>query len=219
MPKRSVPLSKSNKSGKPSKAKRESEKTKKKKKKKQPSKPRSQRVVKKKKPYSYRLNAFDPKQPNQLPETDLTKKGYTLRKLIRSTPRLMINNAGNVVLKKVKKVKTRSGMPAVRAETYSTDPFRPDKVLRLHTTIIIGLDTNKDDNPDVKKPVNAHKKVLVSCDCESFVYTFEYANAAHGASRIIYSNGNPPVVTNPGLEPGLCKHLVRLSNSIIKSNM
>lgn len=166
--------------------------------------------------YSYRLSALNPKTPKQLPETELSKKGMTLRQLIRATPRLMLNNAVDVELLEKKLTKTRSGMPAIRAVTVTNDPWRPGKVRRKHNTFIIGAELDKENNP-VKKPINRHRKIIVSCACESYVFTFEYANAAHGASRIVYSNGEPPVMTNPQLAPGLCKHLVAVARLLIKA--
>lgn len=56
---------------------------------------------------------------------------------------------------------------------------------------------------------------VVAHNCENFVYYFEYANSVRNASRLLYSNGNAPVVTNPHLLPGCCKHLVALSKFII----
>jgi len=41
-------------------------------------------------------------------------------------------------------------------------------------------------------------------NCESYTFTWEYANWTWGASKIIYSNGEPAVVKNPGNRPGLC---------------
>ena len=59
----------------------------------------------------------------------------------------------------------------------------------------------------------------IAHNCESFVYTFEYANAANGASRLIYCNGEPPLFTNPGFAPGLCKHLVALAKIAIEKEL
>jgi hypothetical protein len=213
-----LPVSKKNTSGKPSKAKREAEKRKKKPKtgmNKKASKPK--KVFSSKKPYSYRLSALNPKTPKQLPETEISKKGMTLRKLLRSTPRLMMNNSVDVEALEFKRTKTRSGLPAIKAITITNDPYRKDKVIRKHKTFIIGAETDDDNNP-VDKPINKHKKVICSCDCESWVFTFENAVAEHGASRIVYGNGEPPVVTNPSLAPGLCKHLVAVATKLIKSN-
>lgn len=60
---------------------------------------------------------------------------------------------------------------------------------------------------------------LLVHNCESFVYTFEYANAANGVSRLIYCNGAPPLVTNPGFSPGMCKHLIALSKIAIEKEL
>ena len=173
--------------------------------------PKEARMRKPAKAYSYKLSALNPRKPRQLPETKLSKKGMTLRKLIRSTPRLMINNAVDVVLDKYSRTKTRSGMPAIKAIAVSTDRFRPNKVNRPHDVFLIGADKLPDGSADTGKPVNKHKKVLASCNCENYVFTWEYANAVHGASRIVYGNGDAPVVTNPDFAPGLCKHLVAVA--------
>lgn len=211
-----LPVSKKNTSRKASKAKLQAMKVKKPKKgiPKKASGPKKLKFGGK--PYSYRLSALNPQTPKQLPETPLSKKGLTLRKLLRGTPKLMIHNARDVELLSLKKTKTRSKMPAIKAETYTDDPWRPGKVRRKHKTFIIGADVDDDGNPS-QKPVNRHKKVICSCDCENYVFTWEYANAAHGASRIVYGNGNPPVVTNPNMAYGLCKHLVAVATEIIKT--
>lgn len=213
-----LPVSKKNTARRKSKAKTEGEKARKRKPKSQMSKTaqKPKKVVFSKKPYSYRLSALNPQTPKQLPETELTRKGMTLRKLLRGTPKLMVNNSIDVELLELKKTKTKSGMPAIKAVSITNDPWRPGKVIRKHKTFIIGADQDEEGNPS-KKPVNKHKKVIVSCDCENYVFMWEYANAAHGASRIVYSNGEPPIVTNPGLAPGLCKHLVAVATNIIKA--
>ena len=219
-----LPVSRGNTSGKASKAKREGEAKRKKARKPSSGMGVGSKASKPKKlqfggkPYSYRLSALNPKTPKQLPETELSKKGMTLRKLVRGTPRLMVNNSRDVELLEKKRTKTRSGMPAFRAVTITDDPWRPTKVVRKHKTFIIGAEIDKEGNP-ADKPINKHKKVIVSCDCESYVFTFEYANAAHGASRIVYSNGEPPVVMNPDLAPGLCKHLVAAATFLIKNDV
>jgi len=206
--------SRSNTSGRPGKAKKEAEKRKKAK---TSKKTTPRKVFSTKKPFSYRLSALNPRAPKQLPETEITKKGMPLRKLLRGTPRLMMNNSVDVEILELKRTKTRSGLPAIKAITVTNDPYRPTKVIRKHKTFIIGAELDAELNP-ADKPVNKQKKVICSCDCENFVFTFEYANAASGASRIVYGNGEPPVVTNPTMAPGLCKHLVAVATRLIKSN-
>lgn len=155
--------------------------------------------------HTFKLKKFDSPGIRALPETYYTKIGLSLTKLLRGTPRLFINNAIDVEAHgKIKKMRTATGKPMLRGIMWTNDPYRPFKVRRYHETYIIGLDDNQD------KTVNKHRKVLVQCQCEAFVFNFEYANATCGASRLIYSNGNVPAYTNPGLMPGLCKHLVAL---------
>lgn len=155
--------------------------------------------------YTFKLKKFDSPGIRALPDTPFTREGLSLTKLLRSTPRLFINNAVDVEHHgKIKKLKTKTGKPMLRGIMWTNDPFMPWRTRRYHETYIIGLDDNQD------KPVNKHRKVLVQCQCEAFVFNFEYANATMGASRLIYSNGQPPAYTNPGLMPGLCKHLVAL---------
>jgi Fe-S cluster biosynthesis and repair protein YggX len=51
---------------------------------------------------------------------------------------------------------------------------------------------------------------VVVHNCERHVYKWEYALWHHGASQIIFGNGKPPVLTNPSLVPGCCKHVYRI---------
>lgn len=53
-------------------------------------------------------------------------------------------------------------------------------------------------------------KCKVTCDCEDYLYRFEVANKAKGASDIVHSNGARPNVRNPDMKPGICKHLLSL---------
>lgn len=72
----------------------------------------------------------------------------------------------------------------------------------------------------VPGPARFSANGLIAHNCESYVFGgAEYANAAHGAARIVYGNGNPPVVTNPMLVPFLCKHLVATATIMFKTNL
>lgn len=214
--------SKKNTSNRKSAAKREAE-ARTKKAKTLKSKSKTAKVsTRKRKPVTYniKLSGLNPSKPIQLPDTPLSRRGLSLKKLLRGTPKLFIHNANDVIIPKLNSSKTKSGMPAVSAVAYTSDPHRPMKTRRYHNLHIIGLDKNKDGDPDLKKPITKHEKVLVSCGCESYVFGgAEYANAAHGAARIVYGNGNPPVVTNPMLVPFLCKHLAALATAMFKANL
>lgn len=108
---------------------------------------------------------LNPRTPIQLPETTETRKGMTLKQLMRSTPRLFVNNAKDVVIVSAKKAKTRSGMPAFVAETMTQDLYRPDRYPRKRTVHVIGLDKFKSGDPNVEKPISEHRRVLIQCDC------------------------------------------------------
>lgn len=62
-------------------------------------------------------------------------------------------------------------------------------------------------------------KVMVSCDCEAFMYRSEYALHYYKASLIHFSNGQPPNVTNPGLIPFGCKHLEKILMQILRNGL
>ena len=52
--------------------------------------------------------------------------------------------------------------------------------------------------------------IKVSCECGDFWSHWEYALNRRGAADIEYSNGEPPVVTNPTLIAGACKHIMAM---------
>ena len=148
------------------------------------------------------------KKKSGLPDPVRAAKGLSLTKLWRSTPAYFKNKArdDDVKLKSYKLTKTKGGMPAIVAKATSMAQ-RPPR--RVHTCSVIGLDKEVPQ-------LSSQKRVLVSCDCESYMFTWEYANWTWGAARILYSNGDPAVVKNPGNKPGVCKHLVELISTIME---
>ncbi|MND62531.1 hypothetical protein D3C80_538190 [compost metagenome] len=163
----------------------------------------------------YKLRKFENLGARKLPESYYTMQGQSLKSLIRNTPRLFVNNAVDVEPHRMpKRSFTKGGKPAVKGIMWTNDPFRPDRVRRYHETYIVGLDAKGEE-----KPLYKHKRVLVQCTCESYIYTYEYANAWHGAAYLIYSNGEPPVWMNPSFAPGMCKHLIALSKIVIENNL
>ena len=191
-----------------------------------PTKPKS--VVKKKKKvtdpnlkkgFAFKLKPLEAREARVLPESYLTRKGLTLRKLLRNTPRLFINNAEYVDVISAKKVKTKTGMPAFVGTLITNDPNYPGYTKVPRTVHIIGLDKDELGRPDYAKPVNKHRKVMIQCSCESYTfYGFEYANAAHGAARIIYGNGEAPNFMNPQLAYGCCKHAYKFGLELVRNN-
>lgn len=137
---------------------------------------------------------------------DRSDKGLSLRALLKSTPPYVKMKARDEVV--VKKYTpgghTKGGHPAVTGICVSMTR----KVPVRHKLSIIGLDK------DIST-VGRQKRVIVSCDCEDFLYTWEYALSTWGAARIKYSNGEPAVVKNPGNYPGMCKHLVEVGKLVV----
>lgn len=173
----------------------------------------------KKKGFPYKLKPLTSKEARVLPDSYLTRKGLTLRKLLRNTPRLFINNAEYVDVLSAKKVKTKTGMPAIVGKLLTNDPNYEGYTKVPRQVHIIGLDKDELGKPLYDKPINKHRKVMVQCSCESYTfYGFEYANAAHGAARIIYGNGEPPSFMNPQLAYGCCKHIYKLGLELVRSN-
>lgn len=161
----------------------------------------------------YKIKPLTAMEVRQLPSTPASIRGMTLRQLIRSTPRLFINNAVDVEAAKVEMKRTRTARPVIAGRMVTYDPWRNGRIRRVHETYIVGM------GEDDKQVVNRHKKVLVQCSCESFVFTFEYANATVGASRMIYCNGQPPNFTNPAFIPGMCKHLIALAKIAMEQDL
>lgn len=177
------------------------------------TKPRTIRAPKKPE-RKFRVVPLKANVVEQLPETPLSRKGLTLRQLLRNTPKFRKDTGKyEVVITGVKKKKTASGLPALTAKAKHPEAYMPGKTVRNREVYIIGLD-------DQNKPVNKQRRVMVSCDCEDFVFHGgEYACALHGAARIIYGNGEPPKFTNPGNVPFLCKHLSALAYESIEKNL
>ena len=67
-----------------------------------------------------------------------------------------------------------------------------------------------------KKGLVESKDIWVSCSCPRFKFMWEYALAKIGASSIKYSNGEPPVETNPRLKKAACKHVFVCLNNILR---
>lgn len=107
----------------------------------------------------YKLKPLEAMTVRQLPTSATTLKGMTLRQLIRGTPKLFISNAIEVEAVRVDMKKTKTARPVIAARMVSFDPWRKQRVRRVHETYIVGMG----DDPAV--PVNRHKKVLVQCSC------------------------------------------------------
>lgn len=61
--------------------------------------------------------------------------------------------------------------------------------------------------------------IKISCSCPRFKFKWEFSLAMRYAADIIFSNGEYPVITNPSLKIGACKHCIIILNLIIQRNL
>lgn len=149
-----------------------------------------------------------PKPTSKTPSTTKTGlTGLSLKQLLKATPSLMKSNSEDVVIKTLRTAKTKAGLPGVRSKT-TTITKRPSHV---YDTSFVGK--------EMGKPISSQKHVIASCSCDNFCYYWEVALNHWGSAVIKYSNGDHPDVTNPGLHPGLCKHLYKLGRTIIEEGL
>jgi hypothetical protein len=91
---------------------------------------------------------------------------------------------------------------------------------RTYSRMKVGADGRLVKNEDPQHYVtvitflNKKLQCIVSCSCFDNTMRWEFSNTQKGASEIEYSNGEPPVVTNPRQIVGMCKHLCKLYNTI-----
>lgn len=129
-----------------------------------------------------------------------------LKQLMARTDAERKQRAQYVKILKLKAGYTSHGQGFVSAQTYSR--FKVDQSGKLVRN------TEPTKYVSVIVFLNRKLQCKVACSCDDNMFRWEFANSEKGASEIEYSNGQPPVVTNPAYKPGLCKHLVALVEAI-----
>ena len=137
------------------------------------------------------------------------KKGLMLKKMIHESLIIDLNNAKDVHVLNKKFTTSAKGRHAVIG-TCQSAPHKAGEKKEKWKCSIIGLENTG--------PLSA-QRCMVSCPCQRFTFYFEVALTKKGASKIKYSNGDMPHVTNPNMLTGLCKHLVALSRDLIKAKL
>lgn len=157
---------------------------------------------------SVRIIRYQPKAGlPQPPDTPTKARGITIQRILKSCDSLRLMGGRQITITKFKRFKTVKGFPAVKAMCYHRDPVRPNAIRRDHEVSVVGI---QDPNLPLSK-----QRIYCSCDCEDWVFVWEYAVAAHGGTKVMYGNGEPPVFTNPELAAGACKHVVAVFNEIL----
>jgi hypothetical protein len=128
----------------------------------------------------------------------------TLRAVLSRTPKSRRFSSQWVKFKEIKLGKHKAtNAPVIRAKSYST--HNKDGVRKNYTP-----------NEYVSTVEIYGRHVVLSCSCDDFWSTFEWALAQQGAARIEYSNGERPVIRNPSALPGACKHLYKLGERMVE---
>jgi hypothetical protein len=130
--------------------------------------------------------------------------GLSLRQLMKATPPLYRANAEEVIIKALKSAQTKTGLPGVIAQIPSVN-FKGTKI--VYRATLVGKEKGK--------ALSKQKHIIAACECDNFKYYWEYALHHWGSAVIKYSNGEAPEFTNPGLQPGLCKHLYKLAETVM----
>lgn len=87
---------------------------------------------------------------------------------------------------------------------------------RTYSRLKVGRDGRLVKNDDPQHYVtmitflNKKLQCICSCSCGDTTFRWEVANSYKGAAEIEFSNGEPPLTTNPTFKVGLCKHLCAL---------
>lgn len=127
----------------------------------------------------------------------------TLKQMAAVTPRNRRLSAQYVKLLKVKSGYDDDGQAFIVAQTYST------KVLNSKGLFVANHNKDKYITHITFLDKKLHAKV--SCSCADFCFREEWVLTERDAADIEYSNGEPPVVTNPPPgTPYICKHLYKL---------
>jgi hypothetical protein len=127
----------------------------------------------------------------------------TMQQILDKTPRNRKDKAEYVKITESKIQKTKYGTTIYKAKVFSiADNMGNPKRGGSRNVYVATVESNG-------------KQCVVSCSCEDFTFTFEYALNKKKAARIEYSNGESPDTRNPKMVPGCCGHLVRLGSTLI----
>ena len=138
------------------------------------------------------------------------RNGLTLRMLIKANiqVRLPLAHVGtlNILSTSQGVARSKSGKhDCIKFKIKDSVRTTPRDPIKRHDVLVRFKDTQQKTKGLALSGKNVN--VVVSCSCEFFMYMCEYALTHFSASFIKYSNGQPPLQTNPSLIPFTCKHL------------
>lgn len=122
----------------------------------------------------------------------------TLKQFFQRTDRARRARAARVRIIGMKTGRLKSGLGYVASKSYSTHKLSPDgKWVK---------NTNPNTYITVITFIDARLHVHVACSCMDYAMRWEVANWYRDAGTVEYSNGEPPLITNPTFRSSLCKH-------------
>lgn len=136
-------------------------------------------------------------------------KHFATPRKIRDKPPLL--TVKDIMAKVIPATKLKSR----RVKTLSIAPMRGIKQLPNYY-VYRAITQNQENGHKYKitvfsptKRITLATKVVIDDPCPVFVFKYEYALAKRGNAFIFRTNGEPPVITNPRLIPGLSHHSLR----------
>lgn len=154
-----------------------------------------------------------PARPVQPPR----KPGLNLKQMLNATAKYFPSRVENAERDNVTIPKMQKKGDAILCESLTYNGTKKVPEIRKHKQIVRKRAVAEND-PNRILPFSL-AKVHVSCTCEDHLYTFEYALAERDAAKITYSNSEFPIIKNPKLIPGLCKHLWVVVNKILEKGV
>lgn len=120
----------------------------------------------------------------------------TLNDVARATPKGNVRRSRRVIIQLKYAVRTKDKF----GDCYLFHGTAMDSANLRHTRHLFWIK---------RYGIGPKAKVRALCSCENFTYVWEMALARKQSAVRFKSNGMRPVITNPLMRPGVCKHLVQ----------
>lgn len=119
----------------------------------------------------------------------------TIQETARATPKTIVRRSNRVVIQLRYAVKTKDKF----GECYLFHGLALDSHSQRHIRHKFWIK---------RYGTGPRAKIRALCSCENFTYQWEVALTRKQSAVRFKSNGMRPVVTNPLMRPGVCKHLL-----------
>lgn len=149
--------------------------------------------------YQFLPERLDQRFPPRYKSQTLPSRGRGINAIqfIKKVAKTQLKNSKYVAIKSVQIHKTK---PLIKFTTVTREPGQDP---RIHVQRIYAADSN------YKGRLCECPALKIACDCGNALFMWEVSDALKGAADIIYSNGAFPIITNPSLRPGCCKHIFK----------